>query len=85
MNRYHPLKSNATNTPALYIDAHTTQINLFENACFRIKAGTSLLETLTSVTIQHTTDIDLFRLILPAYLLLQDGVDTLEQINFKVE
>ena len=85
MNRYHPFKSNASNVPVIYIDTHTSPVHLFENACFRIRTATSLLETLTSVTIKHTADIDLYRLILPAYVLLQDGVDTLEQITLEAE
>jgi len=83
MNRYQPLKSNASNTPTFYIDSHIAPLLLFEDACFRIRAATSLLEVLTSVTVKNTNDADFFRLILPAYLLLQDGVDALGQITFK--
>ncbi|MGX0893909.1 hypothetical protein AB7M22_005917 [Pseudomonas sp. ADAK2 TE3594] len=83
MNRYQPLKSNASNIPTFYIDSHVAPHLLFEDACFRIRAATSLLEAPTSVTVKHTNDADFFRLILPAYLLLQDGVDALDQITFK--
>lgn len=83
MNRYQPLKANASNNPIFYIDTHAAPHLLFEDACFRIRTATSLLETLTSVTLKHTNDADFFRLILPAYLLLQDGVDALDQITFK--
>lgn len=69
----------------MFIDSHVAPALLFEDACFRIRAATSLLETLTSITIQHTNDTDLYRLILPAYVLLQDGVDTLNHISFRVE
>jgi hypothetical protein len=85
VNRYQPLKANASNTPTFYIDSHAAPNLLFEDACFRIRAATSLLETLTSVTIKHTNDSDLFRLILPVYVLLQDGLDTLEQITLTRE
>lgn len=83
MNRYQPLKASASTTPTFYIDTHTAPHLLFEDACFRIRAATGLLEALTSVTVKHTNDADFFRLILPAYLLLQDGVDALDQITFK--
>ncbi|WP_285431810.1 hypothetical protein [Pseudomonas sp. fls2-241-R2A-110] len=83
MNRFHPLKANASNSPTFYIDSHAAPHLLFEDACFRIRAATSLLEALTSVTVKHINDADFFRLILPAYLLLQDGVDALDQITFK--
>lgn len=85
MSRYFPLKANATSTPTYFIDSQAAPNQLFEDACFRIRAAVSLLETLTSVTIKHTNDSDLYRLILPVYLLLQDGVDSLEQISFKGE
>jgi len=58
---------------------------LFEDACFRIRAATSLLETLTSATVKNTNDADLYRLILPVYVLLQDGLDTLDQITLTAE
>jgi hypothetical protein len=83
ITRYQPLKSNASNIPTFYIDSHVAPHLLFEDACFRIRAATSLLEALTSVTVKHTNDADFFRLLLPAYLLLQDGVDVLDQITFK--
>jgi superfamily I DNA/RNA helicase len=83
MNRFYPLKANATNIPTYFIDSHAAPNQLFEDACFRIRAAASLLEAFTSVTIRDTNDSDFYRLILPAYLLLQDGADTLEQITFK--
>lgn len=83
MNRYFPLKANATNRPTYLIDTHVAPGQLFEDACFRIRAAVSLLETLTSVTIKDINDSDLYRLILPVYVLLQDGVDTLDQVSFK--
>jgi len=58
---------------------------LFEDACFRIRAATSLLETLTSATVKNTNDADLYRLILPVYVLLHDGLDTLDQITLTAE
>jgi hypothetical protein len=83
MNRFYPLKANATIIPTFFIDSHAAPDQLFEDACFRIRAAASLLETYTSVTIKDTNDSDFYRLILPAYVLLQDGVDTPEQISFK--
>ncbi len=83
MNRFYPLKANATDTPTYFIDSHATPNQLFEDACFRIRASAGLLEAFTLVTIKGTNDSDFYKLILPAYVLLQDGVDTLEQITFK--
>ncbi|MCF4997559.1 hypothetical protein GIW70_18075 [Pseudomonas syringae] len=83
MNRYRPLKANATSHSTFYIDSQVPSKQLFKDAYFRIRAATGLLEALTSVTMTHTNDSDLYHVILPIYVLLQDGVDTLEQINFK--
>ncbi|MBK5550198.1 hypothetical protein JFU49_07910 [Pseudomonas sp. TH03] len=85
MNRYQPLKASASTTPTFYIDSHVAPNHLFEDACFRIRAATSLLETLTSATVKNTNDADLYRLILPVYVLLQDGLDTLDQITLTAE
>ncbi|MCX4220840.1 hypothetical protein MKZ87_24645 [Pseudomonas sp. MCal1] len=83
MNRYSPLKANSTNSPTYLIDTHAAPSELFEDASFRIRAAVDLLETLTSVTIKDINDSDLYRLLLPVYVLLQDGVDTLDQLSFK--
>ncbi|MEB0227220.1 hypothetical protein [Pseudomonas sp. 10S4] len=85
MNRYQPLKASASTTPTFYIDSHVAPNHLFEDACFRIRAATSLLETLTSATVKNTNDADLYRLMLPVYVLLQDGLDTLDQITLTAE
>ena len=39
MNRFHPLKANASDSPTTSIDSHATPNQLFENACFRIRAA----------------------------------------------
>lgn len=83
MNRFYPLKANATHIPTYFIDSHATPNQLFEDACFRIRAAAGLLEAFTSITLKDTNDSDCYRRILPAYVLLQDGVNTLEQITFK--
>lgn len=75
--------ASAQNITKRFIDSYAARDRLFEDACFRIRAATSLLEAFTSITIKGTNDSDFYQLILSAYLLLQDGVDTLEQISFK--
>ncbi|WP_285374201.1 hypothetical protein [Pseudomonas sp. lyk4-TYG-107] len=83
MDRFFPLKTNATASPVLLIDGSAETSQLLENALLRIRAGTSVLQALTTTTLQYTNEADLFRLILSAYLPLQDGLDLLEQLQSK--
>jgi len=46
MDRYRPLKTNATSTSVLLIDTNAEASQLLENALFRIGTGTGLLEAL---------------------------------------
>ncbi|WP_030132215.1 hypothetical protein [Pseudomonas sp. QTF5] len=81
MDRYHPLKTNATATSVVLLDTNAGASQLLENALLRIRAGTGLLEALTSVSFEHSEKADFYRLILSAYLPLQDGLDLLEQLQ----
>ncbi|NWB94433.1 hypothetical protein HX882_00835 [Pseudomonas gingeri] len=84
MTMYHPLTTNPIGTPVLLIDTQAPLRLLHETACARIRAGTAQLETLTSVTIRNIDDADLYRLTNGAYLLLQDGLDILDRIQFRL-
>jgi PleD family two-component response regulator len=83
MDRYRPLKANATKASVLLMDTDADKSHLWENALLRIRAATSLLETLASVAIQTENDAHLQRLFLSAYLPLQDGLDLLEHLDPK--
>ncbi|WP_150774209.1 hypothetical protein [Pseudomonas fluorescens] len=81
MDRYLPLKTNATTASVLLIDTNAQTSQLLENALLRIRTGTGLLELLASASIQCSSDKDLSRLLLSAYLPLQDGLDLLEHFQ----
>jgi hypothetical protein len=83
MDRYRPLKTNATSTSVMLIDTHVEASQLLENALFRIGTGTGLLEALTSVTFKNVGEADFFRLISSAYIPLQEGLELLEQFHAK--
>lgn len=83
MDRYRPLKTNATSTSAMLIDTNVEASQLLENALFRIGTGTGLLEALTSVTLQNVGVADFHRLISSAYVPLQEGLELLEQFHSK--
>ncbi|MEK1836647.1 MAG: hypothetical protein AAAB23_15140 [Pseudomonas sp.] len=83
MDRYRPLKTNATSTSVLLIDTNAEASQLLENALFRIGTGTGLLEALTSVTLKNLREVDFYRLISSAYIPLQEGLELLEQFHSK--
>ena len=83
MDRYSPLKTNATATSVVLIDTNVDALQLLENALLRIRTGTGLLATLTSITLHHAEEADFYRLILAAYFPLQEGLDLLEQFHCK--
>ncbi|MGR6735223.1 hypothetical protein [Pseudomonas chlororaphis] len=78
MSKYIPLQTNFPDCPVLLIDSDAPVAHVLDCAHQRIKAGTDLLESLTSVTIKGIEDGDLYRLTNAAYLLLREGVDLLE-------
>jgi PleD family two-component response regulator len=81
MDRYHPLKTNATGSPVLLVDTHAHSSQLLDNALLRIRTGVGLLELLVSTPLQCNSEMQTFQLILSAYLPLQDGLDMLEQLQ----
>lgn len=79
MNRYYSLKTNTSSKGVLVMDTQASSTEIINNVLHRIRAGTGLLQALTGVTIKHTEDEDFYKLIICAYLPLQDGLDMLEQ------
>lgn len=78
MSQYLPFNTNHPDCQVTLIDSHAPVASVLDCAHARIKAGTDLLESLTSVTIKGIEDGDLYRLTHAAYLLLREGVDLLE-------
>ncbi|WP_273828356.1 hypothetical protein [Pseudomonas sp. SBT1-2] len=85
MSKYIPLQTNFPDCPVLLIDSDAPVAHVLDCAHQRIKAGTDLLESLTSVTIKGGEDGDIYRFSNAAYLLLRDGVDLLEVARRKVD
>lgn len=83
MNRYHPLTSNFSTTPALLVDTQAPLANLQECATARIHAAGALLESLTSLASFHSDAADLLPGIKAAHLLLSDGTDILGVIEYR--
>ncbi|MHC8334080.1 hypothetical protein [Pseudomonas sp. LB3P25] len=81
MDRYRPLKTNATSTSVMLIDTGVEASQLLENALFRIGTGTGLLEVLTSISLESIREADFYRLASSAYMPLQEGLELLEQFH----
>jgi len=85
MAQYIPLQTNSSDSPVLLIDSHLPTAKLLDCALNRIKAGTDLLESITSVTIKGIDDGDLYRFTSAAYLLLREGSALLEVVRRRVD
>lgn len=81
MNRYIAMDTNETLVPVLFLDSEAPIHDLQQNANQRIQACVGLLEAITSVTVKHSEDIDLFRFSYAAYLLGKDGLTILNHIS----
>jgi len=85
MAQYISLQTNLPDHPVLLIDSHVPVTQLLECAQQRIKAGTDLLESITSVSITCLEDNDLYRFTSAAYLLLREGADLLEVVRRRID
>ncbi|MDT8907885.1 hypothetical protein G7W60_23220 [Pseudomonas fluorescens] len=85
MSHYIPLQTNNPECPVLLIDSQMPTAMLVDSALIRIRAGTDLLESITSVTIKGIDDGDLYRFTNAAYLLLREGSDLLEVVSRNVD
>jgi hypothetical protein len=84
MTPYRPLKSNPTAASVLAFNTFAATHLLHETACSRVRIGTDLLETLTSVTIRDIDDQDLYRLVNAAFVSLRDGLDMMEEVQHRL-
>ncbi|NWA29008.1 hypothetical protein HX866_29390 [Pseudomonas gingeri] len=81
MTNFHPLQSNLTQTPVLYLRLDVPVRDLYEFAIQRLKAARDLSQSLTCMSIGNTCDRDLQHFAAGAYLLLQDGCDALDAMQ----
>ncbi|WP_191489754.1 hypothetical protein [Pseudomonas sp. FEN] len=81
MTNFHPLQSNLTDAPVLYLKLDVPVRNLYEFAIQRLKSARDLSHSLTCMSIGNTCDRDLQHFASAAYLLLQDGCDALDAMQ----
>jgi DNA polymerase II large subunit len=77
-NRYHPLKTNYSDTPVLVIDTEADPHAILDAAHQRIRAASDLLETLYCQNFKEADPSDIPNIINALYLLTQDGHELLE-------
>ena len=77
-DRYRPLKTNLTDTPALIIDTEANPQDLLEAALQRIRASSELLRTLHCQSFEQGDIEDIPHITHALYLLTQDGCDLLK-------
>ena len=76
-DRYRPLKTNLTDTPALIIDTEANPQDLLEAALQRVRASSELLRTLHCRCFEQGDLEDIPHITHALYLLAQDGCDLL--------
>ena len=76
-NRYRPLKTNLTDSPALIIDTEANPQDLLEAALQRVRASSELLRTLHCQCFEQGDLEDTPNITHALYLLAQDGCDLL--------
>ncbi|MBK5552351.1 MULTISPECIES: hypothetical protein [unclassified Pseudomonas] len=76
--RYHPLKTNYSDTPVLVIDTEADPHAILDAARLRIRAASDLLETLYCQNFKEADPSDIPNIINALYLLTQDGHELLE-------
>ncbi len=77
-SRYHPLKTNFSDTPVLVVDTEADPYEILDNAGQRIRAASGLLETLYCQRFKEADPSDIPNIINALYLLTQDGHELLE-------
>jgi len=85
MTQYRPLQSNLTQTPVLYLNLDAPVEDLHAFAVQRIKAARDLNHSLTCMSISNTCDRDVYHFAGAAYLLLQDGCDALDALQWRIK
>src|ERR1700712_4530294 len=77
-NRYHPLKTNLTDSATLIIDTEANPQDILEAALQRIRASSELLRTLHCQSFLDGDIEDIPHITHALYLLTQDGCDLLK-------
>ncbi|WP_460118614.1 hypothetical protein [Pseudomonas sp. S2_C03] len=85
MPKYHPLQSNFSAGPILYIDTEARAVDLLENAVHRLKIARNLLNSVTCLSVRNAEGHDLEHFASAAHLLLQDGCDALDVLGWSLE
>ncbi|MGC5699765.1 hypothetical protein J4P02_06115 [Pseudomonas sp. NFXW11] len=85
MTDFIPLQSNLTPTPVYHLDRNAPAADLHGGALQRIKASRDLLHSLDCLRLEGVNERDLQHFVHAAHLLLQDGCDALDALQWRLE
>ncbi|PYY84521.1 hypothetical protein DNK59_18005 [Pseudomonas sp. TKO26] len=85
MTDFIPLQSNLTTTPVFHLDRSAPAADLHGGAVQRIKASRDLLHSLNCLSLKGVDERDLNHFVNAAHLLLQDGCDALDALQWRLE
>ena len=85
MTDFIPLHSNLTPTPVFHLDRNAPAMDLHGGAVQRIKASRDLLHSLNCLSLKGVDERDLNHFVNAAHLLLQDGCDALDALQWRLE
>ncbi|MGE7960168.1 hypothetical protein ACQKQA_27080 [Pseudomonas sp. NPDC089530] len=85
MTEFIPLQSNLTSTPVLYLNPKAPVADLHGCAVQRVKATRDLMHSLNCLSLKGVNDQDLQHIVNAAHLLLQDGCDALDALQWRIE
>jgi len=85
MTEFIPLHNNLTLTPVLYLNPKAPVADLHGCAVQRVKATRDLMHSLNCQGLKGVHDQDLHHIVNAAHLLLQDGCDVLDALQWRIE
>ncbi|WP_409298326.1 hypothetical protein [Pseudomonas sp. KCJK8993] len=85
MTDFIPLQSNLTPTPVFHLGRNAPAADLHGGAVQRIKASRDLMHSLNCLSVKGVGDQDLIHFVNAAHLLLQDGCDALDALQWRLQ
>ncbi|MGZ0785158.1 hypothetical protein ACXM5X_19560 [Pseudomonas saponiphila] len=85
MTDFIPLHSNLTPNPVFHLDRNAPAADLHGGAVQRIKASRELMHSLNCLRLEGVNERDLSHFVNAAHLLLQDGCDALDALQWYLE
>lgn len=85
MTDFIPLQSNLTLNPIFHLNRNAPAADLHGGAVQRIKASRDLMHSLNCLSLKGVSERDLSHFVNAAHLLLQDGCDALDALQWRID